>query len=682
MRRFSSLCVLLVLAIVGCGPVHDNFDNYPTGQSLHGVQGWKGWDNNPGATAFTSNIQSISPPNSVHITGSADLVHEFQGIVNGTWRFHTKQFIPSSSVGDTYFILMNRYTDGPSAPKSWSLQLECDAANNFVRFRDGVNAIGGQLPLIENCWVPIDVIIDLANDRQQVYYNKKLLFEGPWRTVGDTLAVLNLGAVDLYSDNAGSQAFYDHMYVTNQAISPLSMFQTLFNGDGNEFLNTEWGLVEVQYLGTPAVQYLNVATESNWSIQNLPLFNYEGVGRLHTVVFHIPYTTPRTGPVRFVPFGYTITPGREESPPSLTNTAFACDKWLTVYSGFRGETIGPVPIPHTTIKDFFIVKSAGHTGFPNQPCGRNECAPTALSNSLKWLKEKSGWDIPDADIGIGALKGITGWDETGCPGGIDDPAAWWKKKDDHAKANGWPIQTKTSRNLDDVMKAVEDGCDVEVRIPGHAAAIVGIGKQEDGTYDVDIADDGGQRNNPDDCRITRVKVNGETRAMTGGGWFDGRTIDYFVIECFKKEGKPNKVFTDLGELFVGTQSSCDESDDDYWSVFNDADSLGAAVGIESFTTNTAPTAILFTFEGSVARPGLAQVISMLDYDNGLYVVVQGQVATTSDSTVTTTVTSNPGRFVSDDRDMRVRISWNPINDEDPAQDGWLHNADFAEWTVN
>ena len=29
--------------------------------------------------------------------------------------------------------------------------------------------------------------------------------------------------------------------------------------------------------------------------------------------------------------------------------------------------------------------------------------------------------------------------------------------------------------------------------------------------------------------------------------------------------------------------------------------------------------------------------------------------------------------------VRARISWNPINDEDPSQDGWLHYLDYFAW---
>ena len=31
------------------------------------------------------------------------------------------------------------------------------------------------------------------------------------------------------------------------------------------------------------------------------------------------------------------------------------------------------------------------------------------------------------------------------------------------------------------------------------------------------------------------------------------------------------------------------------------------------------------------------------------------------------------------REVKARISFNPINDESPAVDGWLHSLDMVRW---
>ena len=63
--------------------IRDDFDSYATGQDLHGVNGWKGWFNDPAASASTTDAQARSNPNSVDIVGPSDLVREYSGYDSG-----------------------------------------------------------------------------------------------------------------------------------------------------------------------------------------------------------------------------------------------------------------------------------------------------------------------------------------------------------------------------------------------------------------------------------------------------------------------------------------------------------------------------------------------------------------------------------------------------------------------
>jgi len=74
----------------------ENFDSYTNGQDLHGVGGWKGWDNDPFWTAYVSNVQSRSPENSVDIKGNADLVHEYSGYTTGQYIYTAWIYLPST----------------------------------------------------------------------------------------------------------------------------------------------------------------------------------------------------------------------------------------------------------------------------------------------------------------------------------------------------------------------------------------------------------------------------------------------------------------------------------------------------------------------------------------------------------------------------------------------------------
>ena len=186
----------------------EDFDSYATGQNMHGVGGWKGWDNLPGFTAFTSNAQARSAPNSFAIEGNNDPVREFSGVNSGQWTFTTWQYIPTGTTGLSYFIMLNTYNDGGA--KNWSVQVNFNAGTNLVT-NDGVS--GGSLPLITNQWVELRLEIDLDTDTQTFYYNNQQLYTGSWTGQVSGGGVANIGAVNLFA-NGASVIYYDDMSLT------------------------------------------------------------------------------------------------------------------------------------------------------------------------------------------------------------------------------------------------------------------------------------------------------------------------------------------------------------------------------------------------------------------------------------------------------------------------------------
>jgi hypothetical protein len=74
----------------------ENFDSYSNGQDIHGVGGWKGWDNDPTWTAYVSNAQSRSPENSIDIKANADLIHEYDGYTSGQYLYTAWIYLPAS----------------------------------------------------------------------------------------------------------------------------------------------------------------------------------------------------------------------------------------------------------------------------------------------------------------------------------------------------------------------------------------------------------------------------------------------------------------------------------------------------------------------------------------------------------------------------------------------------------
>ncbi len=191
----------------------DNFDGYATGSQLHGQGGWKGWGNIAAAGALTSNVQSHSAPNSAAILGASDLVHEYAGYTAGQWTYTAWQYVPTDFTGESYFILLNSYDD-PGTNLNWSVQVSFNAATNLVT---NTGFSGGTLPLVKGQWVELRFEINLTADTQAFYYNSSLLYSGTWTAEVSGGGALNIGAVDLFANNA-SVIYYDDFSLVAPAI--------------------------------------------------------------------------------------------------------------------------------------------------------------------------------------------------------------------------------------------------------------------------------------------------------------------------------------------------------------------------------------------------------------------------------------------------------------------------------
>ena len=96
-------------------PVADTFDCYENGSRLDGHGGWAGWDDNPAVAGSVTDAQSLSAPHSAEIEGPDDAVQEYSGATSGQWTYTIWQYVPSTMVGQTYFILLN-YTSRRRLP--------------------------------------------------------------------------------------------------------------------------------------------------------------------------------------------------------------------------------------------------------------------------------------------------------------------------------------------------------------------------------------------------------------------------------------------------------------------------------------------------------------------------------------------------------------------------------------
>lgn len=264
------------------GAWSDNFDSYATGSSLHGQGGWLAWDNNPATTVYVTDAQSRSTPNSVDIAWfggvAGDIVHDFTDINTGIWIFIAWQYVPSTMIGNSFFILMNKYTPGTTHNiQDWSLQLQVSASGGFIRDYDNQAA---SLPLVTDEWAEIRVEINFNSDTQTIYYNGDELTSKSWSGGVSPGGQVNLACVDLYADSAlSTSVYYDDMSVdvpeplTCDANGPYA--GTV--GEPIQFTGTASG-------GTPPYTFEWDFGNGDTSTQQNPMYTYDSAGEFDVIL--------------------------------------------------------------------------------------------------------------------------------------------------------------------------------------------------------------------------------------------------------------------------------------------------------------------------------------------------------------------------------------------------------------
>jgi hypothetical protein len=151
----------------------------------------------------------------------------------------------------------------------------------------------------------------------------------------------------------------------------------------------------------------------------------------------------------------------------------------------------------------------------NKPQGRNQCAPGAVSNSLRYLHARGQGNLDEAPISIAGLAGVLGTDADG------SPADWPERKQAYFNAN----PQSGAAVIDEVIQAIRDGKDVELDLAGHVVFVAGIRVYPD-RIELDIYDDNQTDDKKDPKRTVVLKSDG------AGGWTcDGFKVDGFVIEA-------------------------------------------------------------------------------------------------------------------------------------------------------
>jgi len=211
----------------------DDFDSYAAGSGIIGQGGWDGWAGNPGANATVVNNQSYSSPNSLAVSGAADVVQTWGGINTGLWYSKVWTYVPSTQTGELWFIVLNTY-DGscnPTTNCNWSVQVAlCRTGCSTTGVNPGsvTNLGGSDIPgggstaLITNQWVEVIAEINLDANTYTVYYNGVPFDTQQYYDPAGT-GTQRIQTYDLFS-NGSSESYMDNVWLDTNIPVELQSF--------------------------------------------------------------------------------------------------------------------------------------------------------------------------------------------------------------------------------------------------------------------------------------------------------------------------------------------------------------------------------------------------------------------------------------------------------------------------
>jgi hypothetical protein len=209
----------------------DNFDSYAAGSGIIGQGGWQGWAGGTSSNAFVSSTQSYSSPNSLGVSGGADVVQTWGGITNGLWYAKAWTYVPSTQTGEMFFILMNTY-DGVCAsggPCNWSVQVamcRTGCVTTGVNPGSATNLGGSDVPgggstaLITDQWVELIAEINLDANSYTVYYNGSAFDTQQYYGANGQQAIQ---CMDLFS-NLSTESYMDNVWLDTNIPVELQTF--------------------------------------------------------------------------------------------------------------------------------------------------------------------------------------------------------------------------------------------------------------------------------------------------------------------------------------------------------------------------------------------------------------------------------------------------------------------------
>lgn len=320
--------------------------------------------------------------------------------------------------------------------------------------------------------------------------------------------------------------------------SSIQLHQMDFNLNGNVYTDTEWGGVDLSFTGTSAPKYFNLAVNGNWVVQEMPVLSVFGDGQPNTLRYYFDLGVPRGTPVSSVNYAYTVTDLPLGAMPAGTTPGSVLNDDYEFYNGLIANPIsGVLPAARNLIGGLIDSLVRVYVGFPHLEQGKNECTPTALLQSLTWLKEKKNLPIPESSLTIDWLKSKIGWTSNGCG---DD---WPTLKRDATAPYGVTTEVLDFRTatvaerrayMERLLTEMGDNQDIELDITGHTTTLVGLLRLAGGRWVVATVDDKAQGRAGG--RVVAIDIfDPADRSLWNvpliGGGFANSVLDRAIIEC-------------------------------------------------------------------------------------------------------------------------------------------------------
>lgn len=139
------------------------------------------------------------------------------------------------------------------------------------------------------------------------------------------------------------------------------------------------------------------------------------------------------------------------------------------------------------------------------------------------------------------------------------------------------------------------------------------------------------------------------------------------------------IFMYEGSEFTGDGSNLCASDDDYFTLFNSETTFAADFYVQFDNLIDNSEYIYSYVEVSAERGGLALSRYMWNSDGGGWILVGGSVCPLNDvAYLWGSGQGNANPYILSDGRAWSRVRTQPINDEDPSQDGWLTRVDLNQ----